>query len=435
MEIVKSEFESYESFKQEFDLAYRSVTENYIRMGYLLKRARDTDILYQSGYKSIAEFAFKEYGLRDDTVSNMIKMNDRYSINGYSDRISEQFEGYGRTLLSEMLTLSDAVIGALPEGIKRETIREIKTEIKEEQTITDLEVMMEQKNLGQQAVENNLFKTLHQYFRENSRQYIELYELVTTSLTKEAALNLLAPSGIGVKMVRIPGVGRMMLSIKGLDRNLELVNVRQNETEEFTWTECLLALSGLCQGSENPRKDWESCYGIPFPEESKPETIQTPEYENPIQETEQKKEPVEKSKKGHNPSPGLALSHQEETKIDKDLTEIVDNQTIPEPPKGEKATQEPETRPEERAQSQSWTGIQDSVEDIPGVMQKPIHEAEQKQWEAAKSEALKIYTDLNNHNFTPDAGIRDLVKSMQASTEQLQNILHALEMSELWPEA
>ena len=65
------EYTQYADFKQAFDREYRNQTEGYIRMGYLLKVARDTDILRASGYKSIAEFAWNEYKIRDDAVSRL----------------------------------------------------------------------------------------------------------------------------------------------------------------------------------------------------------------------------------------------------------------------------------------------------------------------------------------------------------------------------
>ena len=114
------EFQSYDQFKAAFDVEARNQAENFIRMGYLLKVARDTNILYESGYKSISEFALQEYGIPGDAVSRMISANDRYSENGYSPKLTDRYSGYGKSLLSEMLTLSDEVVAALPDGITRQ---------------------------------------------------------------------------------------------------------------------------------------------------------------------------------------------------------------------------------------------------------------------------------------------------------------------------
>ena len=50
----------YSDFKAAMDQEVRNVTQGFVRMGYLLKVARDTDILAESGYKTVAEFAKME---------------------------------------------------------------------------------------------------------------------------------------------------------------------------------------------------------------------------------------------------------------------------------------------------------------------------------------------------------------------------------------
>lgn len=262
-------FDRYIDFKQEFDREYRSQTEGYIKMGYLLKVARDTDILRGSGYKSIAEFAWNEYKIRDDAVSRMIDVNDRFSEGGYSDKLDGKYQGYGASLLAEMITMSDAVIDALPPGTTREVIREVKKEIREEEKVSDLEVLIEGQDSRQQGMESNLAKALHQYYRENMRSYPEMYKAVKAGGDLEdTALRVLAPSGVGVKTVRIQGIGKIMLSIKGRNQSLELVNIRTNETELYTWEDCAEIMLKMCTG-KNYRAAFEALYGEEYPEPEK----------------------------------------------------------------------------------------------------------------------------------------------------------------------
>ena len=208
-------YRTYGQFKQAFDQEIRRQADGFVRMGYLLKVARDTDILAESKYRTIAEFARGEYGLTDDTVSRMIKINDRYSENGYSERLADRYRGFGQTLLAEMLVLSDVVVESIPPEITRAQLREVKEEIKEEAAITDLEVMMEDTDPQQEKIESILVKALYQYYKENYKEYPELHKAVTgAGVTPESVMELLAPSGTGVKMVRIPGMGRYMITIR-----------------------------------------------------------------------------------------------------------------------------------------------------------------------------------------------------------------------------
>lgn len=202
----------------------------------------------------------------------MIKINDRYSENGYSDCLADRYRGFGQTLLAEMLVLSDVVVESIPPEITRAQLREVKEEIKEEAAITDLEVMMEDTDPHQEKIESVLVKALYQYYKENYKEYPELHKAVTgAGVTPEIVMELLAPSGTGVKMVRIPGMGRYMITIRGKNQNIRVVNIRTNDLDEFTWSECILALGELCKGTGSAEEDWEKCYGELYPGKKKAE--------------------------------------------------------------------------------------------------------------------------------------------------------------------
>ena len=304
-------YRTYGQFKQAFDQEIRRQADGFVRMGYLLKVARDTDILAESKYRTIAEFARGEYGLTDDTVSRMIKINDRYSENGYSERLADRYRGFGQTLLAEMLVLSDVVVESIPPEITRAQLREVKEEIKEEAAITDLEVMMEDTDPQQEKIESILVKALYQYYKENYKEYPELHKAVTgEGVSVEIVLELLAPSGTAVKMVRIPGMGRYMITIRGKDQNVRVVNIRTNDLEEFTWSECILALGELCKGSGSAEEDWEKCYGELYPGKKKAEVV-------PAQKTEEKP----KAQKTERCDPKPAKNEPKTERCDPKLTE------------------------------------------------------------------------------------------------------------------
>lgn len=286
-------YRTYGQFKQAFDQEIRRQADGFVRMGYLLKVARDTDILAESKYRTIAEFARGEYGLTDDTVSRMIKINDRYSEGGYSECLADRYRGFGQTLLAEMLVLSDVVVESIPPEITRAQLREVKEEIKEEAAITDLEVMMEDTDPQQEKIESILVKALYQYYKENYKEYPELHKAVTgAGVTPENVMELLAPSGTGVKMVRIPGMGRYMITIRGKNQNIRVVNIRTNDLEEFTWSECILALGELCKGSGSVEEDWEHCYKEQYPGKKKAEVVPAQKAEEKLkaQKTEHEEE-------------------------------------------------------------------------------------------------------------------------------------------------
>lgn len=357
-------YRTYGQFKQAFDQEIRRQADGFIRMGYLLKVARDTDILAESKYRTIAEFARGEYGLTDDTVSRMIKINDRYSEGGYSECLEDRYRGFGQTLLAEMLVLSDVVVESIPPEITRAQLREVKEEIKEEAAITDLEVMMEDTDPQQEKIESILVKALYQYYKENYKEYPELHKAVTgAGVTPEIVMELLAPSGTGVKMVRIPGMGRYMITIRGKNQNIRVVNIRTNDLEEFTWSECILALGELCKGSGSVEEDWEHCYKEPYPGKKKAEVV-------PAQKTERcEPKPNKNESKTERCDPKLTESeskseHEEEWEENGDLPEPEDAKVgEPEDSGTTEAPEEPGGQQEPSSESDMDNQIESLKED------------------------------------------------------------------------
>ena len=54
-------YNGYEEFKQAVNRVLNRTVEDFVLTGYLLKQARDTDILKGSGYADEKEFAWSEY--------------------------------------------------------------------------------------------------------------------------------------------------------------------------------------------------------------------------------------------------------------------------------------------------------------------------------------------------------------------------------------
>ena len=259
-EIVKTD---YRAFKQELDKELNKAAQGFVKIGYLLKIARDTEVLYESGYKSVAEFAKAEYGLSKDVVSRYIAINDKYSEGGYSEHLQEKYKNFGVAKLQEMLTLPDAVADVLTPDMTRKEIQEIKAEVREEQAVTDIEVMLEEKNTDISGM-SALQKVLYQYFKENRLDLIGMAAVIRAESKNsiEETLDVFAPSGIAVKTVRIAGEGKFMLSFKGKDNDIELVNVRGNSTTKYKWQEFFHELSGIFV--EGTKEEWEQIYKEPF---------------------------------------------------------------------------------------------------------------------------------------------------------------------------
>lgn len=268
-EMVKS---NYSAYKQELDKELNKAAEGFVKIGYLLKIARDTEVLYESGYKSVAEFAKSEYGLSKDVVSRYIAINDKYSEGGYSEHLQEKYKNFGIGKLQEMLTLPDVVADVLTPDMTKKEIQEIKAEVRAEEAVTDIEVMLEEKNTDISEM-SEMQKVLYRYFEENRLDFIGMAAVIKKESENptEETLDVLAPSGISVKTVRIAGEGKFLLSFKGKDNDIELVNVRGNSSEKYKWEGFFDELTGIFQ--EGSKDEWEQIYKESFAEKPPKEEI------------------------------------------------------------------------------------------------------------------------------------------------------------------
>lgn len=281
---------TYNEFKSALDTELKNQAEGFVRTGYLLKKARDTEILRESGYTSVAEFAKAEYGLSKDIVSRYIAINDRYAVDGYSDQLQEKYQGYGIAKLQEMLTLSDDVVDLLsPEMSKRE-IQDVKREIAEEGKISDIEVLIEQQEAGSQD-KTILQRVMYQYFYDQREKFIELAEVIEGKIEGDAAVNkildAIIPSGIGPIFVRIKGVGKMMLSFHNADNDIEMLNVRSGEQETVTWDRLIETIKLPFPAT---KESWEHLYDEEFEKvesvnQTEPEQIKEESKQTEVKET------------------------------------------------------------------------------------------------------------------------------------------------------
>lgn len=255
---------SYEDYKKAFDAEVGRIETGFVRIGYMLRIAVDTEILKESEYNNMEEFAWAEYRIDKSQASRFININKRFSEGGYSDRLQERFEGYGVAKLGELLTLSETIVEAIPPALSRSEIQEIKKEIKEEQKITDLEVMMEEHNAEQEAMEGNLDRFMHQYIHDNPIELREICAAVQGGYGADQLMDALAPAGAAAKMARIQGAGKFMLSIKGKDQPMELLNIRTNDKETCTWEAMQGVLHRLIIHAD-PEACYQELYGEPYP--------------------------------------------------------------------------------------------------------------------------------------------------------------------------
>lgn len=366
-------YTDYNQYKKELDTELQKSAESFVRIGYLLKVARDTNILRDSGYANVNEFAKKEYGLDKTQVSRFININDKFSEDGYSEHLKVEYRGFGYAKLSIMLLLPDEVNSILSPTYSKAEIQAVKEEVDEEKKISDIEVMLEHKGEMQQGMENNLSKAANQMGKDIPELYVALFQAYTTGASVQRMKELLAPAGEKIYSVRIPGVGKMMLSVKENEDRLTLVNVRTGEVEEFDWGDMKQAIADNIDCEMSAEESWAKTYGEEFPKKEEVAPVQqektAPRKESKVskakveKEEEKAQEPEEQESKVQQQEESEERNEPEEEKEPEESKEEMQQD------KPDAAVEEPEKEPEPQVEGQ--TDIYDHPEYLPEGMERP----------------------------------------------------------------
>lgn len=221
---------TYQSYKAELDAELQKTAESFVRIGYLLKVARDTSILAESGYKSVTDFAQAEYGIDKSQVSRFIRINDRFAEGGYSERLQDQYQGFGFSKLSLMLQLPDSVNEELTPDFTKTQITELKEEVQKAQEDTPLQVYAEQ--LEEAGQEEDIVTKAVRAFAEGNK---DITLAIHTAGEETNPLDWMLHDEVAQYSFRVSGQGRMSLILK--KDSIRLVNLRTDEKWTFTEAE------------------------------------------------------------------------------------------------------------------------------------------------------------------------------------------------------
>lgn len=422
------EYRSYQEYKQELDTELKKTAEGFVRIGYLLKVARDTSILAESGYDNVVDFARAEYGIDKTQVSRFIHINDKFSQGGYAPELKEEYQGFGYAKLSIMLSLPDSVNEELTPDFSKSEVQQVKDEIDEEKKTTDIEVMLEEKDSVQQSFNTNLEKAVYQLGKDAPEVYKRLWEsAVKNGESGKRFIENLIPDEKAMYIVRIPGAGRCMLSMKAEEDTVKLINIRDSSANEtYTKQELEDALKKMLPDTDTWRNAWESLYGEKLPAEKsaavapvqpkaaprKESKVIVPKKPEPEKSVSEVKETVSESKET------VSETAQEEKK------EMTLNDVNPEIPAPDPKPIE-EDVPEEKTDVQQDTNEQipgqDEIENHPEYM--PEKKTDKQIIEDAKRTVEAIRLTLNDWEYTIPQGmlatILDRVEYLKDTLQEL----------------
>lgn len=285
---------TFDEWQQALDTEFSKSAESFIRIGYLLKVARDTDILKDTPYANVIDYAKTRYGLDKTQVSRFIAINERFGSKEDDSTLEDKYKGFGYAKLALMLNMPDEIIQEISPDYSKSEIEDIKKEIDEEKKISDIEVLIEGKDESVKEL-NELEQVLHRLFYDNPELFTKIH---TSAYETEELVDILAPTGEMIYSVRLPGVGRLMLSIKADSGRITITNVRSMEKTEWnieSLAESVINIFSMAADTEDPAKAWTSIYKEEYPKKAEVALVQQ---EKPVLRKEKKvqKAKIEKPK-------------------------------------------------------------------------------------------------------------------------------------------
>ena len=133
LEVHQITLTEYADIKTEIRNDLQEIVTSFVKIGYYLKQVRDNRMYLEDGYKDIWDFAAGEYKLDRTAASRFMSINDRYAVDGNSIHLQEQYKGFSKSTLTEMLTLPVEDHELITPDTRIEDIRELKRAEKEQE--------------------------------------------------------------------------------------------------------------------------------------------------------------------------------------------------------------------------------------------------------------------------------------------------------------
>lgn len=276
---------SYREFKQVLDNEMQKTVEGFVKIGFLLNFANETNIVEEGGYANVNDFAKAEYGIDATQVSRFVNIYKRFGVDG-EPRLKDQYSNHGVAKLGLMLTLPDYLNEEITENYSKSEITAIKREVEAEEKISDIEVEIEKaemKETVQYSLPEGLKQAVYQFIHDNPELYVRTY----LSMSMDDFKGVLAPLGEITYFVRIKGVGRLAVFLK-TEGNITITNIREGNKESFEWQQLFDCFKEYFAMGEDAKDSWCNVFWETWPLEEK--KIEEKPHKDNVGEVKPKKE-------------------------------------------------------------------------------------------------------------------------------------------------
>ena len=226
------------------------IVKNFVRTGWHLSRIDRSGAYRLKGYSSITEYARETFGMTPDGVSRFIHVYEKYSIQGDTPELREEYRDFKFSQLTEMLQLPEKDYVMIRPETKREDIRALKKFNKQSEHNPD--------NLlnWQQEPDDIIREAVKDFFFSRKKDLNGIYEQYGIGPYPEETVKLMARFLYHEKKRKFQN-DRIFLM---LYPDQVFIKSSDGELHDITWTEFFQVMGTIFDSSAAGKDTWENYF-------------------------------------------------------------------------------------------------------------------------------------------------------------------------------
>lgn len=226
------------------------IVRNFVKTGWHLSRIDRSGAYKLKGYHSVTEYARETFGMAPDGVSRFIHVYEKYSIQGDSPELREEYRDFNFSQLTEMLQLPEDDHAMIRPETKREDIRDLKKFNKQSEHNPD-------NLLNWQQDSNDIIReAVKEFFKARKKDLNEIYNQYGVGPYPEEAIKKMARFLYHEKKRKFQN-DRVFLM---LYPDQVFIKSSDGELHDITWPEFFQTMGSIFDGSAAGKDTWENYF-------------------------------------------------------------------------------------------------------------------------------------------------------------------------------
>lgn len=226
------------------------IVRNFVKTGWHLSRIDRSGAYKLKGYHSVTEYARETFGMAPDGVSRFIHVYEKYSIQGDTPELREEYRDFNFSQLTEMLQLPEEDHTMIRPETKREDIRDLKKFNKQSQNNPDNFLNW------QQDPDDIIREAVKEFFKARKKDLNEIYDQYGVGPYPEEEIKKMARFLYHEKKKKFQ-TNRVFVM---LYPDQVFIKSSDGELHDITWPEFFQTMGSIFDGSAAGKDTWENYF-------------------------------------------------------------------------------------------------------------------------------------------------------------------------------